>query len=54
MVVPVLLAQFAPDASAPARARLRAWLQRSWPVVVAALLLGVGTVLIVKAIVALV
>jgi len=51
--VPVVFAQFAPDASAPARARLRAWLEGSWPVVVAVLLLGVGVFLIGKAIVAL-
>jgi len=49
----VLLAQFLPGGSGPARARLRAWLERRWPYVGCALLLFVGGALLVKGLVAL-
>lgn len=50
---PIVLAQLAPDRSGPARARLRDWLVRRWPLVGAVLLVVVGALLVVKAAVAL-
>lgn len=50
---PIMLAQFAPDRSRPARMRLRDWLIHNWRGVGAGLLLVVGALLIVKAAVAL-
>jgi hypothetical protein len=50
---PIVLAQFAPERSRPARMRLRDWLIRDWREVGAALLLVVGALLIVKGAVAL-
>jgi Sap, sulfolipid-1-addressing protein len=50
---PVLLTQFAPDRSGPARSRLRVWLELHWRAVGAALLLVVGALLIAKGLVAL-
>jgi hypothetical protein len=50
---PVLLAQFVPDRSGPARARLRGWLERSWNAVAATLLLVVGALLVAKGLIAL-
>jgi threonine/homoserine/homoserine lactone efflux protein len=50
---PIMLAQFAPERSRPARMRLRDWLVREWRGVGAALLLFVGALLIAKAAVAL-
>jgi hypothetical protein len=50
---PIMLAQFAPDRSRPARMRLRDWLVHNWRGVGAALLLFVGALLIVKGAVAL-
>jgi Sap-like sulfolipid-1-addressing protein len=51
--MPVLLAQFVPERSDPARARLRAWLERRWASVGCALLLLVGAALLAKGLVAL-
>jgi hypothetical protein len=45
---PILLARFAPERSAPARAALRDWLGRNWRRVAIALLLGVGAFLVAK------
>jgi cytochrome c biogenesis protein CcdA len=50
---PVFLAQFFPERSEPARARLRAWLERHWNAVASALLLVVGAMLVAKGLVAL-
>jgi uncharacterized membrane protein len=50
---PVLLAQFLPERSEPVRARLRAWLERYWSGVAAALLLVVGALLLAKGLIAL-
>jgi cytochrome c biogenesis protein CcdA len=50
---PILLAQLAPERSAPLRARLRDWLAGNWRSVGAALLLAVGALLVVKGVVAL-
>jgi cytochrome c biogenesis protein CcdA len=50
---PVLLAQFVPERSGPARARLRSWLERSWNAVAAILLLVVGALLVSKGLIAL-
>jgi Sap, sulfolipid-1-addressing protein len=50
---PVLLAQFLPDRSGPARARVRDWLERYWYAVAAVLLLVVGAMLLAKGLVAL-
>jgi cytochrome c biogenesis protein CcdA len=50
---PVLLAQFLPERSGPARARTRDWLERRWASVGSALLLLVGAALLAKGLVAL-
>ena len=50
---PVLLAQFVPERSGPARAQLRVWLERRWANVGSALLLLVGVALIVTGLLAL-
>jgi threonine/homoserine/homoserine lactone efflux protein len=50
---PVLLAQFAPERSAPVRARLREWLEHRWSNVAAVLLLVVGAALVSKGLIAL-
>ncbi len=52
--VPILLTQFFPERSAPARERTRAWLDRNWRVVVIALLLVVGASLVSKGVLELV
>jgi hypothetical protein len=51
---PILLAQLAPERSRPARTRLRSWLMRNWSAVGALLLLGIGSFLVGKAMLALV
>jgi hypothetical protein len=50
---PVLLTQFMPARSGPARARLRDWLEGYWYAVAAALLLVVGSLLVAKGLIAL-
>lgn len=50
---PVLLAQFVPERSGPARARTRDWLERRWASVGSALLLFIGAALLAKGLVAL-
>jgi hypothetical protein len=51
--VPILLAQLAPERSAPLRAGLRDWLSVNWRSVGAILLLAVGAFLVVKGVLAL-
>ncbi len=51
--VPIVLAEVAPERSAPARARLRDALMRNWQLVGSVLLLVVGVFLIAKGVVAL-
>ena len=51
--VPILLAQFAPERSGPARARVRDWLVRDWRVIGGVLLVVVGVFLTAKAALAL-
>jgi hypothetical protein len=50
---PVLLAQILPERSEPLRVLLRAWLERYWSGVAAALLLVVGALLLAKGLIAL-
>jgi hypothetical protein len=50
---PILLAQFAPERSGPARERTRGWLEANWRIVVIALLLAVGGLLVAKGVLAL-
>ena len=52
--VPIVLAEVAPERSAPARARLREALVRNWQLIGSSLLLVVGVLLIVKGAIALI
>ena len=51
--VPIVLAEVAPERSAPARARLREALVRNWQLVGSSLLIVVGVLLIAKGVIAL-
>lgn len=51
VVTPILLAQFAPERSGPARVALRGWLEANWRAIAVVLLLGVGALLVSKGLV---